>query len=73
MHVVLTTCPDLDMVVNGLILYEPDYGIALNGTLATFDCNKGFGVVGNRARLCLIDFVSLNATWTGNSATCEST
>lgn len=68
----LITCPDLDISENGLITYEPDLGISLNGTLATHECNQGFGIIGSRTRVCLIDFINLNTSWTGDATTCSS-
>ena len=53
-HTFTAQCPELPAIVNGFITYAPDdvadYDI---GTIATYQCNPGFILVGNMTRDCL--------------------
>ena len=61
-------CPDLDLLVNGVISYDPDMNPPFRdiGTVATHTCDNGFALVGVGTREC-----QSGTTWTEDAPTCQ--
>jgi hypothetical protein len=55
------TCPSLPHPANGVVLLTN----LTEGSLATYSCNEGFGLAGDRGRICQSD-----GMWSGEAATC---
>jgi hypothetical protein len=55
------TCPSLPHPANGVVLLTN----LTEGSLATYSCNEGFGLAGDRGRMCQSD-----GMWSGEAATC---
>ena len=52
--ILIAQCDELPAIVNGFIIYAPD-DVALYdiGTVATYECNPGFILVGDMTRDCV--------------------
>ncbi len=63
-------CPDLEPVTNGIVTYSVDMVAPFRdvGTVATYSCEEGFGLIGLESRECLEGGV-----WSGETPTCEGT
>ena len=66
---ILVSCPGLEEVPNGMISYStlPNAGSNfVSGTVATYDCNDNFALIGVATRLC-----EDSMEWSGSAPTCE--
>jgi len=59
---VLIECPVLTDPLNGIVILNDN----IPGETASYDCNPGYGLMGNTRRQCRIDGI-----WTGVEPTCE--
>ena len=61
-------CPDLDLLVSGVISYAPDMTSPFRdiGTVATHICDDGFVLVGVGTRECQV-----GGMWSESPPTCE--
>ena len=59
----VANCPALS-VTNGVVTHST----TTLGAVATYSCNTGFQLIGNRNRTCQAD-----STWTATNPTCEGT
>ena len=65
-------CTDIPAPTNGGVTYSPDTTTPYDfGTMGTYVCNSGFGIVGGASRVCGGDGSSLNGGWSGSAAACE--
>ncbi len=66
-------CTDLSAIDNGQVMYLPDPSSPYDyGTVATYACNNGFGLVGGVTRTCNSDGgVSTMGIWDGFAPSCE--
>ena len=55
-------CPILTDPLNGIVILNDN----IPGETASYDCNPGYGLMGNTRRQCRIDGI-----WTGVEPTCE--
>ena len=62
---IAATCTCLNLT-NGVITYNPDTTVRLEGTVATHSCDVGYGLSGGTERTC-----QSNRRWRGGSITCE--
>ena len=61
-------CPMLPGIDNGFITYSPDTVADFDqGTVATYTCNQGFNLQGERERMCQID-----GTFSGTAPICTT-
>ncbi len=69
------TCSELSTPDNGQVLYASAITLAPFdfGTTATYQCDAGFGLVGETMSRCGGDGSSSNGVWTGTPPTCEGT
>ena len=62
------TCTSLSQINNGLVAYSSS---PFNfGTTATYTCNEGFFLQGDRTRTCGGDGSGLNGVWSGSAPVC---
>ena len=63
-----TTCPDLTVPTNGVIIYSPTTTPRLEGAVATQICLNGYGpsTTSTATRVCLS-----NGSWSGADLTCQ--
>ena len=66
-------CTSLPAPDNGVIIYSTDITSPFDfGTVATYVCNTGFGLIGEEAtQLCDGDDSSPNGVWSGRSPMCD--
>ena len=65
------TCHSLGTIANGQVTDSTDTTSPSDfGTVATFTCNTGFGLDGDRMRTCGGDGSSRSGVWSGSSPMC---
>ena len=70
-NTVVQPCHELESILNGQIIYEPNNtSYHFIGTTAIYMCNQGFGLTENMVRSCVANLHNLNASWSGNAASC---
>ena len=63
-------CSDLPDPVNGRVAFAPDTLAPFHlDTIATYECDTGFGLSGGHKRVC--DIADSIASWSGNVPFCE--
>ena len=69
--ILIAQCPELPPIINGFITYAgdvvPDFDI---GTVATYECNSGFVVVGVMTRNC-VEAADHTGVFNGVAPTCQ--
>ncbi|XP_064384964.1 uncharacterized protein LOC135333878 isoform X2 [Halichondria panicea] len=66
------TCPGVPLLVNGVIAYSDTPAPYDFGTMATYTCDTGYGLIGDITRTCDGDGSSPNGVWSGSAPTCNS-
>lgn len=67
-------CASISAPTNGVIMYSTGTLMSTffnHGTMATYMCNTGYGLVGGASRLCGGDGLTPTGSWSGQMATCE--
>ena len=64
-------CPELPPIANGTITYAPDNMSDFDvGTIATYQCNNGFILIGVTTRNCIIA-IDNTAQWSEQEQMCD--
>ncbi len=70
--IIAIMCSDLPPPDNGRITYSTDTTSPYDfGTVATYVCDTGFGLVGGGSRLCGGRDTSPSGSWSEAASTCE--
>lgn len=69
---IVITCEDLPDPANGQITFFDDNTAPfIVDTIANYDCDFGYVLVGGMERVCLGDGFSSRGQWLGSTPTCE--